>query len=148
MEVPAGTSLTIDGDGLLLAMGGQDGAGIGSRGSRLSAGSITIAGGYVYAYGGKEAAGIGGGGYGSVESILITGGYVYAKGGANACAIGFGNGQTTVMSNEVLHVTGGTVLAEKGDNGKSDFVYSGNPTQLGGAIRAVVIEGGVYKSIE
>ena len=142
MEVPAGTSLTIDGDGLLLAMGGQDGAGIGSRGSRLSAGSIVIEGGYIYAYGGKNAAGIGGGGFGSVESILVTAGYVYAKGGANACAIGFGNGQTTVMSNEVLHVTGGTVLAEKGDNGKSDFVYSGNPTQPGGTIRAVVIEGG------
>lgn len=142
MEVPAGTSLTIDGDGLLLAMGGDDGAGIGSRGATLPAGSITIAGGYVYAYGGEQAAGIGGGGVGSVESILVTGGYVYARGGKKACGIGYGFGQTSVLSNGVLRVTGGTVLAEKGDDARNDFVYSQNPTSLGGTIKAVLIDGG------
>ena len=53
IEVPEGASLTIDGDGTLIAAGGISGAGIGSRGVKqngkyLNAGSITINGGYIY----------------------------------------------------------------------------------------------------
>ena len=142
MEVPEGASLTIDGDGLLLAMGGSDGAGIGSRGQMLHAGSITIAGGYIYAYGGEKAAGVGGGGDGSVESILVTGGYIHATGGRYACGIGFGKGNTSLLPDGVFRVTGGTVVAQKGKDASRDFVFSTGNTVPLTTSKAIVIDGG------
>ncbi|MBO7683447.1 MAG: hypothetical protein J6T51_01830 [Kiritimatiellae bacterium] len=148
IEVPEGSSLTINGGGTLTANGGIWGAGIGSRGQNLNAGSIRIDGGYIYAQGGSHnkqlggGAGIGGGDGGGVASILVTGGYVDAKGGNGACGIGGGAGRGVTLTNGTFRVTGGTVLAAKGsDDTFSDFVTgignTGDPT-MGGAI---VIDG-------
>ena len=155
IEVPAGGSLTITGEGQLTAKGGFYGAGIGSRGANTAAGSITIENGYVYATGGPGGAGIGGGEGGTVASILVSGGYVHATGGkgilrpngtflvSGACGIGGGNGNTSVLTNGTFRVTGGTVMAEKGSGQVySDFVLgSGNAASVTHS-EAIVIDGG------
>ena len=65
-------TLTIKGDGELVARGlGSGGAGIGG-GSDLSCGNIVIEGGIVEAIGNEYAAGIGGGSYSSIGDIKIT----------------------------------------------------------------------------
>lgn len=71
-------SLTIGGTGLLTAIGGSDGAGIGG-GDCGDASNITITGGTVTATGGSDGAGIGGGYQGSVSDIIISGGSVKAS---------------------------------------------------------------------
>ena len=81
-----GFTLTIDGDGSLMAKGGENCAGIG--GNPLSnCGNITISGGDITAECGpssgfgtqSSAAGIGGGIGGSVESITITSSVIRVK---------------------------------------------------------------------
>ena len=145
VEVPEGASLVIEGDGSLTANGGIAGAGIGSRGQNLKAGSITINGGYVYATGGGGkaggGAGVGGGNGGGVESILVTGGYLYAVGGKGAAGIGAGNNGPS-LADGAFRVTGGTVVAERGAGGFSDFVTSsggGSSVTVG---KSIVIDGG------
>ncbi|MBO7654040.1 MAG: InlB B-repeat-containing protein, partial [Kiritimatiellae bacterium] len=143
VEVPEGATLTIGGTGTLIANGGIYGAGIGSRGENLKAGSVIINSGSVYATGGEYAAGIGGGDGGSVTSILVTGGYVDATGGRGACGIGGGNGNGVTLADGTFRVTGGTVLAEKG-NGLvfSDFVTGSGNTVSPTMGKSIVIEGG------
>ena len=147
VEVPERASLTINGEGTLTANGGIWGAGIGSRGNSLNAGSIRIDGGYIYAQGGSHnkqiggGAGIGGGDGGGVASILVTGGYVDAVGGRGACGIGGGARRGVTLTNGTFRVTGGTVLATGGAGTFSDFV-----TGLGNTIdpamgKSIVIDG-------
>lgn len=151
IEVPDGASLTIDGDGTLIAKAGICGAGIGSRGKKENAGSITINSGYIYATGGGGeksgrnsggGAGVGGGVGGGVASIFVNGGYLHATGGKNAQGVGGGWGNGIELTNGTFRVTGGTVLAEGGDGATFDFVTAhGNTidTKVG---KSIVIDGG------
>lgn len=80
--------LTIDGEGSLVATGGEDWPGIGNNGSA----KISIKGGDITAQGGANAAGIGGSKGFWFDSIVIKGGHVVATGGAGANNdIGCGN---------------------------------------------------------
>ena len=148
IEVPEGSSLTINGEGTLTANGGIWGAGIGSRGNCLNAGSIRIDGGYIYAQGGSHnkqiggGAGIGGGDGGGVASILVTGGYVDATGGRGACGIGGGARRGVTLTDGTFRVTGGTVLAAKGSPEVfSDFVTGTGNTIAPTMGKSIVIDG-------
>ena len=101
-----GTTLTICGEekgsGELVAIGGDDAAGIGSGGS---CGDIKIKGGVIEATGGDNAAGIGSGSGGSCGDIKIEGGKIMAIGGDYASGIGCGFisscGNITIESGEI-----------------------------------------------
>ena len=105
-------TLTISGDGALIAQGGKQGAGIGG-GHEKAGNNIVISGGEVTATGGEYAAGIGGGMYGSGSSITISGGTVTATGGE--CGAGVGSGYYESGSN--ITISGGTVIAQGGNQG-------------------------------
>mgnify|MGYP005922298755 CR=1 FL=1 len=99
-----------NGNGKLIATGGQYGAGIGG-GSYEGGKNITIAGGKVTANGGDYGAGIGGGQEGDGSNITITGGEVTAAGGTNGAGIGGGlrkeGEKITVSGDATLKVQGG-----------------------------------------
>ena len=110
-----GSNITISG-GIVVAIGGENSAGIGGGGggdsSRRNASKITISGGNVTANGAGSAAGIGGGNGGSGTDIEITGGRVAANGGEQGAGIGGGkNGDGSGIA-----VSGGTVIATGKDN--------------------------------
>ena len=87
---PKDTTLTIKGDGSLVAHGGDNAAAIGGSGVDVvgEGGNIIICGGSITAVGGFNSAGIGGGcGY-SIGNITICGGVVSATGHGNAAGIG------------------------------------------------------------
>ena len=140
-------TLTISGDGALIAQGGKQGAGIGG-GHEKAGNNIVISGGEVTATGGEYAAGIGGGMYGSGSSITISGGTVTATGGK--CGAGIGGG----YSKEGNHITisGGTVTATSivvGDDGSTGAGIGGgfagmgnNITISGGTVTATSIAAG------
>lgn len=118
--------LIITGDtGMLTAIGGEGGAGIGSNGSTDN---IIIKGGSITATGGKGAAGIGGGYNGQGYGITIEGGEVTAQGGkgvegailyggivGDAGGAGIGGGGKNRGQNIVIK--GGTVTATGKDGG-------------------------------
>ena len=99
-----------NGNGKLIATGGQYGAGIGG-GFYEGGKNITIAGGKVTANGGDYGAGIGGGQEGDGSNITITGGEVTAAGGTNGAGIGGGlrkeGEKITVSGDATLKVQGG-----------------------------------------
>ena len=99
-----------NGNGKLIATGGQYGAGIGG-GFYEGGKNITIAGGKVTANGGDYGAGIGGGQEGDGSNITITGGEVTAAGGGNGAGIGGGlrkeGEKITVSGDATLKVQGG-----------------------------------------
>ena len=101
-----------NGNGKLIATGGEYGAGIGG-GSKGNGSNITITGGEVTATGGISASGIGGGNLGGGNNITITGGKVTATGGIGAS--GIGGGEQGNGSN--ITITGGEVTAAGGTNG-------------------------------
>ena len=106
-----------NGNGKLIATGGDYGAGIGG-GSKGNGSNIAITGGKVTATGGEYGAGIGGGNQGNGSSITITGGEVTAAGGTNGAGIGGGlrkNGEKiTVSGDAMLKVQGGQTDAWDG----------------------------------
>lgn len=122
---PAGSTLTIQGSGLLTATGASNGAGIGS-GQSTTCGNIVIAGGTVSASGGVLSAGIGTGGNGSYcGNITISGGTVVAigdpastaAGDSGGAGIGSGGGCRSSSDGTVcgkITITGGTVTATGG----------------------------------
>ena len=101
-----------NGNGKLIATGGDYGAGIGG-GSKGNGSNITITGGEVTATGGISASGIGGGNKGNGSNITITGGKVTATGGMFAS--GIGGGEQGNGSN--ITITGGEVTAAGGTTG-------------------------------
>ena len=101
-----------NGNGKLIATGGDYGAGIGG-GSKGNGSDITITGGEVTATGGISASGIGGGDYAGGNDITITGGKVTATGGIGAS--GIGGGEQGNGSN--ITITGGEVTAAGGTTG-------------------------------
>ena len=106
-----GNDITITG-GEITATGGYCGAGIGG-GTSAGGKNITIAGGKVTATGGKGAAGIGGGFFGNGNDITITGGEVTATGGDYGAGIGGGN----QGNGSNITITDGEVAATGGTNG-------------------------------
>lgn len=124
VEVPAGATLNItngDAYGILTAMGGGNGAGIGSAKDKPS-GRISIHGGNILAVGGNGGAGIGCGDNGGDGGIItIAGGTVVAQGGGlgeNGCGAGIGGGNASAGG--IITITGGKV---KATGGTGDWPY-------------------------
>ena len=89
IHVPVGSTLTIQGDGMLWVSSNGYGAGIGG-GDDIPCGNIVITGGTISAPGGNKAAGIGGGRNSACGNIAISGGTIDATGGSDAAGIGSG----------------------------------------------------------
>ncbi len=153
-----GTTLTIKGNGALMANGGYRGAGIGTGfvdGGSVTFGNIIIEGGSITATGDDYGAGIGTGcvykGNVTLGDITIEGGSITANGGDFAAGIGMGevlNGGTATLSN--ITIKGGSITANVGNYGAgigTGEVLNGgtatlsNITIKGGSITA---NGGYY----
>ena len=123
LQVPAGSTLSINGSGILTTTGGNDGgAGIGG-GSGGSAGSMTFSGGSVSAVGGGGGAGIGGGNGGAGSSVLVDGEntMVSSSGDQNGYDIGSGHnnsngGSLTLKNNATVN------LNRNGTNTNTSFI--------------------------
>jgi hypothetical protein len=97
--------------GVVVAMGGPNGAGIG--GGNFGTGNVLIHGGTVTAQGGASAAGIGGGNTGTAGTITIDGeATVTATGGAAGAGIGSGN----AANSGTINISAGMVTATGGTN--------------------------------
>lgn len=105
-------TLTISGDGSLMAAGGYNAAGVGSSDGKPVK-NIVISSGIITATGGVYGAGIGGGYYGEGNDITISGGTVtatsIAAGDYEVTGAGIGGGAYGSGSN--ITITGGTVIA-------------------------------------
>ena len=105
-------TLTISGDGSLMAAGGYNAAGVGSSDGKPVK-NIVISSGIITATGGNNGAGIGGGYYGEGNDITISGGTVtatsIAAGDYEVTGAGIGGGAHGTGSN--ITITGGTVIA-------------------------------------
>ncbi|GAB6395651.1 MAG: Ig-like domain-containing protein [Bacteroidales bacterium] len=139
--------LTIEGDGSLIAQGGDDyprsggGAGIGGS-SEHNGGYITITGGTVTAIGGVLAAGIGGGAVAGGGNITITGGTVTATGGYCSAGIGggyYGDGGNVTITGGAVNATGGVTGAGIGGGRNGN---GGNITIKNGTVIAIAPAGG------
>ena len=124
IEVPSGATLNItngDANGMVTAMGGGNGAGIGSAKDKKP-GRIIIYGGYISAVGGPGGAGIGCGDNGGDGGIIsIAGGTVDAQGGGlgeNGCGAGIGGGNASAGG--TITITDGKVTAT---GGTGDWPY-------------------------
>ena len=131
--------------GIITATGGVYGAGIGG-GDRGTASNITISGGTITATGGMYGAGIGGGDRGTASNITISGGTITATGGVFGAGIGGGNRGTA--SN--ITISGGTITATGGNNGAGigGGGYAGmgiGITISGGTVTATSIAAGDYE---
>jgi hypothetical protein len=120
-QVEDDNTLTIEGDGALIATAGTHeaaiGGGDGSEGVRdVPYGHIIINGGNVTATGGEDGAGIGGGVLNrpGTGSITINGGVVNATGGKEAAGIGGGANIWYSMANYEECGTAGTIIINGG----------------------------------
>ena len=102
-----GKTLTIDGEGTLYAIGGQEGAGIGGNGN------VVINNGSIEAYGGQYGAGIGSEMFSPCGDITINGGKIKAGGGDQAA--GIGSGRDGECGKIVIKSTVKEVVAIAGD---------------------------------
>jgi hypothetical protein len=130
LSVPAGTGLSVSGDGSLTVQGGQGGAGIGSCFGRAG-GTIAIHSGTVTATGGNQAAGIGGGYIGAGGTITIYGGTIVARGGGGGGGGGAGIGGGYGRAGGTITIHGGTVTATGGSQAAG---IGGGNTSAGGTI--------------
>ena len=159
INVPEGTTLNIDGTGILNVNGGELAAGIGGGAVKVSndyigqtAGTITINGGTINATGGRWGAGIGGGcsdkyetGGGNGGTITINDGIVNATAGADGMhnikgelggGSGIGGGGCDLRSRDGsgagnITIKGGTVTA-KSNNGAEGNAPVGSGAAIGG----------------
>ena len=137
----------VDGEGILEAMGGYAGAGIGG-GNGCDATNITITGGNILVTGGSSGAGIGGGSNGSGSGIVVNGGEVTATGGSGGAGIGGGHGGAGTD----ISIQNGEVTAEGGLSGAGigggygsagdDIVITGGEVNAQGGMYAAGIGGG------
>lgn len=105
-------TLTIKGDGSLIASSNGLAAGIGGGVAGIDCGNIIIEGGNITATGGKTSAGIGSGFKSSCGDIIIKGGTIKAKGGQSAA--GIGTGMAGSCGNITITNTVTSVTATKG----------------------------------
>ena len=131
-------TLTISGEGSLMAMGGVNAAGVGS-GNTKPVKNIMITGGTITATGGESGAGIGSGYYRAGSNITISGGTITATGGESGA--GIGGGERGAASN--ITILGGTVTATGGKSGAGigggDYGEGNNITISGGTVTATSI---------
>ena len=131
-------TLTISGDGSLMAAGGYNAAGIGS-GNAKTVKNIMITGGTITATGGVFGAGIGGGDRGTASNITISGGTITATGGNNGAGIGGGGYAGMGIG---ITISGGTVTATSIAAGDYEVTGAG----IGGGARGtgsnIIITGG------
>ena len=143
-------TLTIEGEGSLVASSNGDAAGIGS-GNEEGCGNIIVNGGKITAEGGFGSAGIGGGYGQNCGNITINGGEVVATGGEGAAGIGacFGGdvGNITISGGKVT-ATGASGAAGIGGgyHGEScgDITISGGEVAATSAEYGAGIGGGYY----
>ena len=142
-----------NGNGKLIATGGDYGAGIGG-GSKGNGSNITITGGEITATGGISASGIGGGNLGGGNNITITGGEVTATGGMFASSIGggfFRDGNDIIITGGKVTATGGIGASGIGGgeqgNGSNITITGGEVTAAGGT-NGAGIGGGLQKNGE
>ena len=142
-----------NGNGKLIATGGEYGAGIGG-GRKGNGSNITITGGEVTATGGTNGAGIGGGNKDNGSNITITGGKVTATGGMFASGIGggfFRDGNDITITGGKVTATGGIGASGIGGgeqgNGSNITITGGEVTAAGGTTGAG-IGGGLQKNGE
>ena len=137
-------TLTISGEGSLMAAGGYNAAGVGS-GNTKPVKNIMITGGTITATGGESGAGIGGGYSGAGSNITISGGTITATGGNSAA--GIGGGERGAASN--ITILGGTITATGGNNGAGigggDYGEGNDITISGGTVTATSIAAGDYE---
>jgi hypothetical protein len=147
----AGGAITING-GVVNALGGESGAGIGGGGI-AAGGAITINGGVITATGNFGGSGIGGGsgwGGGSTSSIrggsiTINGGLITAIGGSygrgGGAGIGGGGGMDFGGDGGTIHITGGVVYAK---SVMGTGIGGGSPnTAVPGKSGDITIDGGI-----
>ena len=122
--------LTIDGEGSLVANGGDSWPGIGNTGSA----KILIQSGNITAVGGGHAAGIGGSWGFWFDSIVIKGGHVVATGGADAdndigCGASHGGEGHGSKRDHTILIEGGVVEADRifseNKEGKDTLTHTG-----------------------
>ncbi len=130
-------TLTISGDGSLMAAGGNNAAGIGS-GDGKPVKNIVISSGIITATGGVYGAGIGGGDRGTASNITISGGTITATGGESGAGIGGGD----YGEGNDITISGGTVTATSIAAGDYEVTGAG----IGGGARGtgsnITITGG------
>ncbi len=134
-----GENITIS-DGTVVVSGGGSGAGIGGA-WKGRAKDIAITGGKVTANGAGGGAGIGGGSMAWGRNLKISGGIVRANGGSHGDGIGGGK-KPGIFSKDFTNsvfISGGTVVAKKGNSGSADIGGRGNSTVsiTGGSVLAV-----------
>ena len=126
--VPAGRTLTIQGDGALAATGGYNAAGIGGgSGAYGNCGNIDIRSGTIVATGGNYyGSGIGGS---ICAHIYIRGGTVVAKGGEMGIGIGGGEADIEIGAGvvKVIATSGGGYGAE---SIKGKYVTIADPSKV------------------
>ena len=130
-------TLTISGDGSLMAAGGYNAAGVGSSDGKPVK-NIVISSGIITATGGVYGAGIGGGDGGTASNITISGGTITATGGESGAGIGGG------YAKEGNHITisGGTVTATSIAAGKDGSTGAGIGGGYAGMGNDITISGG------
>ena len=130
--------------GIIAAIGGNGGAGIGG-GQGGSGEKLYFYSGTVQANGGRLASGIGGSYKGRGSEIYIYGGTVSAQGGEGGAGIGGGCWTTEQDMNGInaahdIYISGGTVTAKGGHNGAGigggQYVPARNITVTGGFVTA------------
>ena len=130
--------------GIIAAIGGRNGAGIGA--GRGGAGEkLYFYSGTIQATGGRYASGIGGSYEGRGSEIYIYGGTVSAQGGEGGAGIGGGCWKTEQDMNGInaahdIYISGGTVTTKGGYNGAGigggQYVPARNITVTGGVVSA------------
>ena len=130
-------TLTISGDGSLMAAGGYNAAGVGSSDGKPVK-NIVISSGIITATGGVYGAGIGGGDGGTASNITISGGTITATGGESGAGIGGGD---CGEGNDIT-ISGGTVTATSIAAGKDGSTGAGIGGGYAGMGNDITISGG------
>ncbi len=123
ISVPKGTTLTIEGEGSLVAnASGETAAGIGGDETKGTCGRIVIYGGNITARGSEKGAGIGNGSKGNSGNIIILGGSVTAEGdfgiGGNGVSVELRGGNVVAVGQNGGGIGGEDVII--GTSGSSD----------------------------
>lgn len=147
INVPAGSTLTIQGNGALNASSNGRGAGIGA-GDGVSCGNIHIIGGNITATGGSGCAAIGSG-CGNGDNYDSNCGFILIEGGtivANNTGGGAGIGSGTYSSCGDITINGGTITASVADASYSTAAGIGEGS-TGSSCGTITIGSGIIKVV-
>ncbi len=166
IQVDAGNSLILNGNGSLEASGSNLAAGIGSgwissQTNNTVSGNITIHSGYINAYSTQNGAGIGGCYEGVNGNIVIDGGSVHASSWESGAGIGTGaiilgtpqHGGSVMINGGTVEAVGGQIDGGAGigggfgSHGVNVTISDGTVTAKGGAGGAGIGSGKVYNGI-